>query len=101
MCQAQKGADAGILQGSYGQAAPQQNRFEPPRNPRAKTALRIKEEPSARVPSFSVCVLARQRNHGPTSFIRQLGNPASNGLLLFTSKQGDHLAAQFAEAFQR
>jgi hypothetical protein len=60
---AQQSADARILQGSYGQTTPQQYRFKPSGDPRTKAALRIKEEPTARVPSFSVCILVRERNH--------------------------------------
>src|SRR5215470_10633200 len=39
------------------------NRGQPARDPRAKLAVRVKEQPAARVPPFSVCVLTYEGNH--------------------------------------
>src|SRR5271155_2566631 len=45
---------ARILQRRYCQPAPFQNRRQPPRNPRAKSALRIKKQPPSCVPSLPI-----------------------------------------------
>ncbi len=57
-------ADARILQRRHRQPAPFQNRRQPPRNPCAKRALRVKKQPPSRVPPLPVRKLRCQRNHG-------------------------------------
>jgi len=56
-------ADARIPQRRHRQPAPFQNRRQPPRNPCAKRALRVKKQPPSRVSPLAICKLRCQRNH--------------------------------------
>src|SRR5262250_2968926 len=60
---------ARILERGHRHSAPLHDRGQPPRDARAKLALRVPEKPPSRVPPLSVRVFTHQRNHRlPSSF---------------------------------
>jgi len=61
--QTQQRPNPRILQWRHRQPTPLQNRQKPPRRPRAKSALRVKKQPTPCVPPFPVRKLRCQRNH--------------------------------------
>jgi hypothetical protein len=63
--QAQQCPYPDILQRSNRESASLQNRRDPPRNPRAESAVGVKEQPSPRMASLPVRKLRSQRDHGP------------------------------------
>src|SRR6266478_5940969 len=67
--QSQQRPHSRILQWGQRHSTPLQNRREPPRDSRAELALRIKEQPTPRMPPLPVRVLTHQRNHRFFSFL--------------------------------
>src|SRR5262249_10544443 len=89
-CEPKQCTHAWILQWSYSQIAPLENRREPARNPSTKSAIRIKKKPPPCVPPFAIHVFTDQGNHGsPCRFLRA------------AAEKSNHFAPQLRNALQR